>query len=44
MDEYRKIQKTPAEKRLDGTSAGVFLPGGHVSNRNGNYFLKNIIN
>jgi len=27
MDEYRKIQETPAEKRLDGTSAGVFLPG-----------------
>lgn len=26
MDEYRKIQKTPAEKRLDdGISAGIFL-------------------
>lgn len=44
MDEYRKIQETPAEKRLNGTSAGVFLPGFHVSNMNGNYFLKNIIN
>ncbi len=35
MDEYRKIQETPAEKRLDGTSAGIFLVCmiAHVSDR-----------
>lgn len=62
MDEYRKIQKTPAKERPNGTSAGVFCVrlAAHVfdqwrsefkknsvlayNNRNGNYFLKNIIN
>lgn len=44
MDEYRKIQKTPAEKRLDGTSVGVFYacPATFISKKESeNYFHKN---
>ncbi len=45
MDEYRKIQKTPAEKCPDdGTSAGVFYvcPATFISKKESeNYFHKN---